>query len=142
MYYGLYRKVFTMKNILLLSLILSVSMPFLAEDPSTDSAKPAAAVTLAGGVLKNKSSDAETKKYPRKDCPVCEGKGWYMSGDGIKKIECQYCEPSKEAPSSEDQQANETETTEKDPPALVPVEPEETKPQQESQRRRILIHRR
>ena len=31
----------------------------------------------------------------RMDCPVCKGKGWYISGDGIEKIECQYCEPSK-----------------------------------------------
>jgi len=138
-YYGLYRKVFIMKNILLLSLILSVSMPFLAEESSTDAAKPAAAVTLAGGILKNKSSDAETKKYPRKDCPVCEGKGWYMSGDGIKKIECQYCEPNKQDPPEQSTEAEkEPELTEKDPPALVPVKPQEI----ESQRRRILIHRR
>jgi hypothetical protein len=33
------------------------------------------------------------EKYKRKDCPVCKGKGWYMSGDGIAKIQCQYCEP-------------------------------------------------
>jgi hypothetical protein len=32
------------------------------------------------------------KKYKRKDCPVCKGKGWYISGDGIAKISCQYCE--------------------------------------------------
>lgn len=53
----------------------------------------AAAVTLAGGVIKNLHSKEDTKKYKRKDCPVCKGKGWYLSGDGIKKIECLYCEP-------------------------------------------------
>lgn len=133
-----------MKNILLVSLILSVSMPFLVRDSASDIVKPAAAVTLAGGIIKNKSSDTEIKKYPRKDCPVCEGKGWYMSGDGIKKIECQYCEPSKEEPPTEEPKEPQTETekepevTEKDPPELVPVKPQEI----ESQRRRILIHRR
>lgn len=51
-----------------------------------------AAVTLAGGIIKAKQTQEVTKKYKRKDCPVCKGKGWYMSGDGIKKIECNYCE--------------------------------------------------
>jgi hypothetical protein len=23
---------------------------------------------------------------------VCKGKGWYISGDGIKKVDCGYCE--------------------------------------------------
>lgn len=52
-----------------------------------------AAVTLAGAVIKSKHTDESSKKYKRKDCPVCKGKGWYMSGDGIKKIDCNYCEP-------------------------------------------------
>jgi hypothetical protein len=51
-----------------------------------------ASVVLAGSVIKAKTSDHTVKKYKRKDCPVCKGKGWYMSGDGIKKIECNYCE--------------------------------------------------
>lgn len=51
-----------------------------------------APVTLAGGIIKSKHQDDVTIKYKRKDCPVCKGKGWYMSGDGIKKIECNYCE--------------------------------------------------
>lgn len=50
-----------------------------------------AAVVLAGAVVKAKH-DEGNKKYKRKDCPVCKGKGWYMSGDNIKKIDCQYCE--------------------------------------------------
>ena len=54
-----------------------------------------AAVTLAGGIIKAKSVDDTAKKYKRKDCPVCKGKGWYMSGDQIKKVECGYCEPEK-----------------------------------------------
>lgn len=53
-----------------------------------------AVVTLVGGLIKAKSVEIE-KKYPRKDCPVCKGAGWYWSGDGIKKVECGYCEPDK-----------------------------------------------
>lgn len=50
-----------------------------------------AAVVLAGGVVKAQSV-VVTKKYKRKDCPVCEGKGWYISGDKITKVDCGYCE--------------------------------------------------
>jgi hypothetical protein len=50
-----------------------------------------AAVALAGGVIKAKNIE-NVKKYKRKDCPVCKGKGWYISGDGIKKVSCGYCE--------------------------------------------------
>lgn len=57
-----------------------------------------ASVTLVGGIIKAKHKEEVVKKYKRKDCPVCKGKGWYMSGDGIKKIECTYCEPEVEAP--------------------------------------------
>ena len=59
-----------------------------------------ASVTLAGGIIKAKHSEEITKKYKRKDCPVCKGKGWYMSGDNIKKIDCNYCEPDNSAPLS------------------------------------------
>lgn len=52
-----------------------------------------APVTLAGGIIKAKHSQENVEKYKRKDCPVCKGKGWYMSGDGILKIDCTYCEP-------------------------------------------------
>lgn len=51
-----------------------------------------APVTLAGGIIKAKHVQEVTQKYKRKDCPVCKGKGWYMSGDGILKIDCTYCE--------------------------------------------------
>jgi len=56
----------------------------------------AAPVALAGGILK--AQNIEGKKYKRKDCPVCKGKGWYMSGDKISKVECGYCEPDKTSP--------------------------------------------
>lgn len=55
------------------------------------------AVTLVGGIIKAKHVD-NVKKYKRKDCPVCKGKGWYISGDDISKVPCGYCEPdSKES---------------------------------------------
>ena len=62
-----------------------------------------APVTLAGGIIKAKHSQQEVaKKYKRKDCPVCKGKGWYISGDGIKKIDCQYCEEAPTTANSQD----------------------------------------
>ena len=59
------------------------------EQPRTYSTT--AIVTLVGAKI-SASKDAVIKKYKRKDCPVCKGKGWYISGDGIAKISCQYCE--------------------------------------------------
>ena len=53
-----------------------------------------AAVNLVGGIIKSQHIDTE-KKYPRKDCPVCKGTGKYLSGDGIKMVDCGYCEPDK-----------------------------------------------
>lgn len=49
--------------------------------------------TLIGAKILAQSKTDISVKYKRKDCPVCKGKGWYMSGDDIKKIECGYCEP-------------------------------------------------
>lgn len=54
-----------------------------------------APVVMAGGIIKAKHVQENTKKYKRKDCPVCKGQGWYWSGDKIKKIECTYCEPDR-----------------------------------------------
>lgn len=55
-----------------------------------------AIVTLVGGTIRAKQIDL-TQKYKRKDCPICEGQGWYWSGDGIEKIKCKYCEPEAES---------------------------------------------
>lgn len=52
-----------------------------------------AAVVLAGGIIKAKQGDFVHKKYKRQNCPVCKGKGWYISGDKISKVDCGYCEP-------------------------------------------------
>lgn len=51
-----------------------------------------AVVTLVGGIIKG-SRVVVVEKYKRKDCPVCKGKGWYISGDDITKVPCGYCEP-------------------------------------------------
>lgn len=60
-----------------------------------------AVVTLIAGRISSAQSVDITTKYKRKDCPVCKGRGWYISGDGIKRIECQYCEPDgKDKPSN------------------------------------------
>jgi hypothetical protein len=53
-----------------------------------------AAITVIGGIIKAQSVNIE-KKYKRKDCPVCKGSGWYISGDKITKVPCGYCEPDK-----------------------------------------------
>lgn len=55
-----------------------------------------APVVLAGAIIKAKHEDVSVKKYKRKDCPVCKGKGWYISGDNITRVNCGYCEPETE----------------------------------------------
>lgn len=52
------------------------------------------AVVLSGGIIKAQNSPVD-HKYPRKDCPICKGTGKYLSGDGIKMVDCGYCEPPK-----------------------------------------------
>jgi hypothetical protein len=52
------------------------------------------AVTLVGGIIKAQNIEV-SKKYKRKDCPICLGAGWYISGDKITKVPCGYCEPDK-----------------------------------------------
>jgi hypothetical protein len=49
-----------------------------------------APVILAGSIVKNIGNEP-VKKYPRKNCPVCKGTGKYLSGDGIKMVDCGYC---------------------------------------------------
>lgn len=56
-------------------------------------------VALTGAQILSQQQEQPVKKYKRKDCPVCKGKGWYISGDGIAKVSCGYCEPeNKELP--------------------------------------------
>ena len=51
-------------------------------------------VIIAGASIKAQTVPVK-EKYKREDCPICKGKGWYISGDGIEKVECGYCEPPK-----------------------------------------------
>lgn len=37
------------------------------------------------------------KKYKRSECPECKGTGILVSGDGLSRIACQYCEPDKQS---------------------------------------------
>ncbi len=77
-----------MNKLLVLSLICSLGF-FATQNYNGSTLAP---VVLAGSVIKSAHKDGD-KKYPRKNCPICKGKGWYISGDGIKKVDCGYCEP-------------------------------------------------
>jgi len=74
-----------------LILIFAVSLP-LFFGVSTKPYSTTSVVTIVGAKIIAQNANV-AKKHKREDCPVCKGKGWYMSGDGIAKIQCQYCEP-------------------------------------------------
>lgn len=101
-----------MKPSSLLILAVMGSMALIEFQPSSIST-----VSLIGGVIKARHEVTEEAKYPRDECPVCEGKGWYISGDGIEKVDCGYCEPSKEEP--QQQETDQQNSTEE--PKLVPI---------------------
>lgn len=73
-----------------------ILIAFVAYSIDYKAISPTAGVCLVGGAIKADNSPT-IKKYKRKDCPVCKGKGWYISGDGIAKVDCGYCEPEKES---------------------------------------------
>jgi hypothetical protein len=73
----------------LLFLLLSFSVVYFSNNYQGSTLAP---VIIAGSVVKHEGSEI-TKKYKRKDCPVCKGTGKYLSGDGIKMVDCGYCEP-------------------------------------------------
>jgi hypothetical protein len=78
--------------------ILLLSVVVFASSSYTGSTK--AVVTLVGGMIKNQHIENNVK-FKRKDCPVCKGAGKYLSGDGIKMVDCGYCEPeTKDIPST------------------------------------------
>lgn len=83
-----------MKYLIYSLLVLSFVTSDISDTFTTSySGNTAAAVTLVGGVIKTSHKDTVAKKYKRKDCPVCKGQGWYISGDKITKVNCGYCEP-------------------------------------------------
>lgn len=75
--------------LLLVATVLFGSSPYKGSTTS--------AVILAGGIIKSTHIEMPDKKYERKNCPVCKGTGKYLSGDGIKMVDCGYCEPEKKA---------------------------------------------
>jgi len=83
-------------------LFLALSVGLLASSQTYDGGT-LAPVIIAGSVVKHLGSDI-IQKYKRKDCPVCKGTGKYLSGDGIKMVDCGYCEPeSKQVSENENQ---------------------------------------
>ena len=138
-----------MKNLVIATLLFSFISPVLTDSSSEpDMHRGEAAVILAGGIIDKK--EIIDKKYPRKDCPVCKGKGWYISGDGIAKVDCGYCEeeskdldlfeidiiPS-EKESIEEEKSKEQEI---DEPELVPIK--EPIVVQDPATKNIIIYRR
>jgi hypothetical protein len=75
----------------IISLILLGSV-FSVYSHDISNVSTTSAVTLSGAILKGSSMPINAK-YKRKDCPICKGTGFYISGDGIKKVDCGYCEP-------------------------------------------------
>lgn len=81
--------------------IFLVLIPLVLFGSAKYAGSTTASVTLVAGIIKAQHIDNHDKKYKRKDCPVCEGKGWYISGDQIQKVDCGYCEPdSKTGPTN------------------------------------------
>lgn len=107
-----------MKNLHSITFLAVAGLALANFQPSSTSA-----VSLVGGVIKARHSIDQEAKYPRKDCPVCEGKGWYISGDGIEKVNCGYCEeekPKDYRPELAEPEENDEEVV-IDEPELVPV---------------------
>lgn len=75
-----------------ISVVLLASLCFYG---SRYSGSTAASVILAGGIIKSTHIEPSDTKYKRKNCPVCKGTGKYLSGDGIKMVDCGYCEEEK-----------------------------------------------
>lgn len=70
-------------------LTAALSIPFLFG--ITKPVSSTSVVTVVGAHIKARDFPINTK-YKRKDCPVCKGTGKYISGDGIKEVDCGYCE--------------------------------------------------
>jgi len=86
-----------------------------------------AAVTIAGAIIKTQNSPEAESKYKRRECPVCKGKGYYKSGDGLADVPCGYCEPDKDN-SLEPPELDE-ESAVVHPPIIIKLEPKQPKTQ-------------
>ncbi len=74
-------------NKIVLVILLCSALLFNQKNVSTKSI-----VTIVGASVKANQTE-NVKKYKRSECPVCEGRGWYISGDKITRVDCGYCEP-------------------------------------------------
>jgi hypothetical protein len=63
---------------------------------STSVYRPVTAIVTIAAASVKASIVPLVQKHKRKDCPICKGKGWYISGDGIAKVDCGYCEETTE----------------------------------------------
>lgn len=73
-------------------IILPLFLAFVLFSGNKYEGSSTAPVIVAGAVVKNIGNEP-AQKYPRKKCPVCKGTGKYLSGDGIKMVDCGYCIP-------------------------------------------------
>lgn len=73
-------------------LILSLFLTTILFSGNKYNGSSTAPVVISGAIVKNIGNEP-SKKYPRKNCPVCKGTGKYLSGDGIKMVDCGYCIP-------------------------------------------------
>lgn len=80
------------KFISLILILLSFTFISGCHNATTYEGGSSAVVTLVGAHIKARDVPIVTK-YQRKNCPVCKGTGKYLSGDGIKEVDCGYCEP-------------------------------------------------
>jgi len=100
------------------------------------------AVGLIGGVIKSRHSVDADAKYPRKDCPVCKGNGWYVSGDKITKVDCGYCIDNSKETSQEEPVILPEAVEPAPPPTPEPVSQSVPQPtQKQTQRTRTPILR-
>lgn len=74
-----------------LALIATLLFPTIFYTNNSSNISTTSIVCLVGASIKAKETPI-VSKYKRKDCPVCKGTGWYLSGDSIKKVPCGYCE--------------------------------------------------
>jgi hypothetical protein len=77
-----------MMNKIIFSFLICSSVLFFEQRYGGGSLAP---VVVAGSIIKTSGIEI-VKKYKRKECPVCKGKGKYLSGDEITVVDCGYCE--------------------------------------------------
>lgn len=81
-------------NLLTLCLFMSgCSMAYLELNKGPSRFQSLIACEQALSLGEDTNTPTPTKKYKRSECPECKGKGYIMSGDGLFRQNCPYCEP-------------------------------------------------